>query len=279
MSIILAILNEKGGVGKTTTAVNLACGIRRFTNANVLVVDIGPQANCSSRFMPEEFVKMTDYLDQPSLLDVLLGDLPVAECFYTMPLDPELGEESETIDVLPAKLDLNSARDQFPRLPRKEYLLADAFAIYHQEYEPYDYVIIDCPPSPDNFNRNAIVASTHVLVPFMPGLNNLAGISTLQQSIRDANRLQTLNRQPPTKVIGTVLTIVDPNPRVRVTAEARDIINNQTTYPILAEIPRLISVVEAEAARKDMFSYAPNSRATKAYKQLVDNVLEVLGNA
>ena len=80
-------------------------------------------------------------------------------------------------------------------------------------------------------------------------------------------------------MIGTVLTIVDPNPRVRVTAEARDIINNQTTYPILAEIPRLISVVEAEAARKDMFSYAPNSRATKAYKQLVDNVLEVMGNA
>ncbi|MEM8859093.1 MAG: ParA family protein [Chloroflexota bacterium] len=278
MTHIIAITNEKGGVGKTTTAVHLACGIRRFTNASVLVVDIGPQANTSSRFMPTGFVEMTDFQDEPSIVDVLVDGYPLGDALYSVYLDPALGEESETIDILPAKLNLNDARDALVSKPRREYLLADAFLKFNHSISPeeaYDFVIIDCPPSKDDFNRNALVASTHVLVPFMPGKNNLSGIATLQASIQEANELQMLNRQPSTSVLGTVITIA--NLQTNLFRDAQQIIKSQTNYPILGVIPRLVAIEEAEAAQLDVFVYQPKSKGAAAYRKLVENVLHTVG--
>ena len=278
MTHIIAITNEKGGVGKTTTAVHLACGIRRFTNASVLVVDIGPQANTSSRFMPKGFVEMTDYQNEPSILDVLVDGYPMGEALYSVYLDTDLGENSETIDILPAKLSLNDARDALVSKPRREYLLADAFLKFERsisEDDAYDFIIIDCPPSKDDFNRNALVVSTHILVPFMPGKNNLAGIATLQASIQEANELQMLNRQSPTNVLGTVITIA--NLQTKLFRDAQRIIEAQTNYPILGVIPRLVAIEEAEAAHSDVFVYRPKSKGAAAYRQLVDNVLSAVG--
>lgn len=265
--VIIAVTNQKGGIGKTTTAVHLATGIRRFTSKLVLVVDIGPQANTSSLFVGDEFVNQQEYADEPSIFEVLTDDqFPLLDAVYSVDLD-----ENTSIDILPAKNNLNSARGIFPSLTRQEYRLSDAFYMSAQTGHPlHDYIIIDCPPSLDLFNLNAIVAATHILVPVAPGENNLKGMRELLDTIDRANGLKMRNRDKPLTVLGAVMTLMD---RTALAKDSRNKILSETPFPILAEIPRLIAVQEAEAAHQDLFAFDPKSKATAAYKQLVKEVI------
>lgn len=271
--VVIAIFNAKGGVGKSTSTVQLSAGIARFGEKTVLAIDIGPQANTSSLFIGDEFVKVQAYEDAPSIYEVLTDDqFPLMDAVYAVELE---GGEFP-LDILPAKETLEEVRNMFPRLNRKEYRLGDALFLANKEIieeggEPHDFVIIDCPPSRDDFSLNALVACTHVLIPVTPGENNLKGMNKLLDSIQTANSLKMRNREKPIIPLGVVLTQV--NQQTIMTKLTREKILSETDFNIIAEIPHLVSVQYAEANHQDLFAYDSRSKATIAYRKLVQEVL------
>ncbi|EKE44668.1 chromosome partitioning protein ParA [Oceaniovalibus guishaninsula JLT2003] len=249
---LIAIVNQKGGVGKTTTAINLGAALCA-AGSKVLVIDLDPQGNASTGLGREvaERVK-TSY-------DLLLDDVPLSEVMQTT-ATPDLW-------IVPATADLSSADLQMMSDARRTYRLRDALKPAKQG--PFlDYVLIDCPPSLSLLTINAMVAATSVLVPLQSEFFALEGLSQLMLTIREVRQ----SANPDLGIEGVVLTMFDGRNRLaqQVLADARETLGELVFQTV---IPRNVRVSEAPSFAQSVLDYDPLSKGSMAYRELAAELI------
>ena len=256
MAKIIAIANQKGGVGKTTTSINLAAGLA-YSNKRVLLIDFDPQGNAT------QGVGHRVGLNDLTVYDALLNDIDVNKCIKTLNKPP--------LDILPANINLAGADLQLAKIEDdRENYLKNAIAAIKDNYY---YIIIDCPPSLGLLNTNALTASDSVLIPVQCEYYALEGITQLLQTIRLVQKLFN----PTLKIEGVLLTMYDA--RTNLSAEVGQEIRKhfkEKTYKTY--IPRNIKLSEAPSMGKSIFDYDVNSEGAKAYvsltRELISNTTE-----
>lgn len=249
---VIAISNQKGGVGKTTTTINLAAALAA-EGQRVLIVDLDPQGNASTGLglMPEDR-ELTAY-------DVLLDDASAMDCVYAT--------EIEGLYLIPSTVDLSSADIELMSNEKRSFLLHDALRS-SEVVENFTYILIDCPPSLNLLTVNAMVASDSVLVPLQSEFFALEGLSQLMLTIREI-RTTANNRL---RIEGVVLTMFDRrnNLSQQVEQDARDNLGDLVFQTI---IPRNVRVSEAPSFAMPVLQYDPNSTGAKAYRDLAVELL------
>ena len=252
MAKIISTANQKGGVGKTTTAINLAAGLA-YLSKHVLLIDFDPQGNATQGIGCE--LKSDDYI----VYDALLGQKDIKECIKTLKRPP--------IDVLPANINLAGADLEIANVEQnREQLLKN---ILEEVKDDYDYIIIDCPPSLGLLNTNALTASDSVLIPVQCEYYALEGVTQLLQTIRLVQKLFN----PNLKIEGVLLTMYDA--RTNLSAEVAQEVHKhfkEKTYKI--HIPRNIKLSEAPSVGKSIYDYDMNCEGSRAYVALTKEVID-----
>ena len=248
MAKTIAIVNQKGGVGKTTTCVNLAAALKNL-GLRVLVCDFDPQANSTSGFG-------VDKTSSPNIYDVLLNGADPAKAVAATVYG----------DVLPSSKALAGASIEMIGLERREYQLRESL---DQLKARYDYILIDCPPSLELLTLNALCAADTVLVPVQCEYYALEGLSDLLSTIRIVKR--SLN--PEIALEGVVLTMYDgrTNLSMQVAEEVKPHFPGQVYATV---IPRNVRLSEAPSHGKPVCAYDALSRGAEAYDQLARELVE-----
>lgn len=250
---IISIANQKGGVGKTTTTINLAAALAE-QGARVLVVDLDPQGNASTGLgIDPDDRGFTTY-------DLLLGDVAVEEVI--------LRTETENLLVVPATVDLSSADIELMSTEKRSYLLHDALRQPALDAFRLDYILIDCPPSLNLLTVNAMVSAHSVLIPLQSEFFALEGVSQLMLTVREVR--QTAN--PGLRIEGVVLTMFDArnNLSQQVEEDARD---NLGELVFQTKIPRNVRVSEAPSFAQSVLDYDSGSKGAEAYRALAKELL------
>lgn len=252
---IIAVANQKGGVGKTTTTINLGAALAE-TGQKVLVVDLDPQGNASTGLGVESDARRyTTY-------DLLLDDIPLSEIV--------LETETRNLRIVPATVDLSSADIELISNEKRSFLLHDALRQPAMDSFDFDFILIDCPPSLNILTINAMVAAHSVLVPLQSEFFALEGLSQLMITLREVR--QTAN--PGLRIEGIVLTMYDGRNRLsqQVESDARDNLGDLVFKTV---IPRNVRVSEAPSYSMPVLSYDSESKGARAYRGLAH---EILGN-
>ncbi len=250
---ILSIANQKGGVGKTTTAINLAAALVE-QGARVLLVDLDPQGNASTGlgFAPTDREKTT--------YDLLLEETPLVETV--------VGTEFPGLMLCPSSADLSSADIQLVSNEKRSFLLHDSLREPRVETMDLDFILIDCPPSLSLLTINAMVASHAVLVPLQAEFFALEGLSQLMLTIREVRR----GANPGLRIEGVVLTMVDGRNRLsqQVEYDARSTLGDLVFKTM---IPRNVRLSEAPSYAQPVLSYDSASKGSEAYRALAAEIL------
>lgn len=250
MGRIIAIANQKGGVGKTTTAINLSASLASL-GKKVLAIDMDPQGNMSSGLgVDKNEVEKTVY-------DLIIGNIGIEECIYE--------EVIENLDVLPSNIDLSTAEIELIGVDNKEYILRDEV---NKVKEKYDFIIIDCPPALSMLTINAMTTSDSVLVPIQCEYYALEGLSQLIHTIELVQ--ERLN--PELEIEGVVFTMYDArtNLSLQVVENVKDNLN-QNIYKTI--IPRNVRLAEAPSYGMPINLYDPKSKGTESYLLLAEEVI------
>jgi chromosome partitioning protein len=253
---VLVVANQKGGVGKTTTAINLGTALAAI-GENVLVVDLDPQGNASTG------LGLGAKNRAGSTYDVLLGDLPMKQVIVPTSV-PRLHLAPSTMDLLGVELELATQKDRSYRL-RDALLSLEATS---KADDRYDYVLIDCPPSLNLLTVNAMAASDAVLVPLQCEFFALEGLSQLLRTVEQVRN--TLN--PRLSIHGVVLTMFDPrnNLAAQVIADVRQFLGAKVYDTV---IPRNVRVSEAPSHGKPVLLYDLKCAGSQAYLKLASEVI------
>ena len=244
---VITISNQKGGVGKTTTAVNLAAALAR-QGARVLVIDLDPQGNASTALGVEHRA------ETPSVYDVIINDLPMVDVVQK---SPEFG----ALYCVPATIHLAGAEIELVSLVAREQRLRRALDLHVKEMtDPYDYVFIDCPPSLGLLTINAFVAAREVLIPIQCEYYALEGLSQLLKNIE----LIEKHLNPQLYVSTILLTMYDSRTNLanQVAQDVRDHFPKQVLETL---IPRSVRVSEAPSYGQSVISYDLNSAGSLSY--------------
>ena len=254
MGKIIAVSNQKGGVGKTTTSINLAAGLVYLGN-NVLLVDLDPQANTTQGIGANTI----DF--QYSMYDVLLSDVSVKEATIKVPMS------QATLDVLPTTINLAGADLEMNNYKvGKEQLLKKKLDVVKEEY---DFIIIDCPPSLGLLNTNALTAADSVIIPVQCEYYALEGVTQLLSTIRLVQNL--FNKD--LKIEGVLLTMFDGRTKLglEVMQEVRKYFKERVYK---SYIPRNIKLSEAPSCGQSIFDYDVRCEGANAYAHLAKEVME-----
>ncbi len=251
MSRVIAIANQKGGVGKTTTAINLGASLA-VAEKKTLVVDIDPQGNATSGLG----VERRD--ERSSVYDVLVEGRPVHECAVR-------GLHFDALDIVPSTRDLVGAEIELVQVPQRESVLRRALEPVRDEY---DYVLVDCPPSLGLLTLNTLTAADSVLIPIQCEFYALEGLSQLLNTIRLVQR--GLNAA--LDIEGVLLTMYDRrlNLSRQVAEEARDYFGGKVYR---TAIPRNVRLAEAPSFGKPIVLYDVMSAGAQAYLSLAREII------
>ena len=240
---IIAVANQKGGVGKTTTTINLAAGLAE-EGMTVLIVDLDPQGNASTGLGVEKSDRLkTTY-------DMLLEEAPLSDIIRAT--------DVEGVLIAPATTDLSSADIEMVSNEKRSFLLHDALRQPFMDGYGFDFILIDCPPSLSLLTVNAMVAAHSVLVPLQSEFFALEGLSQLMLTIRELR--QTAN--PKLRIEGVVLTMYDKrnNLSLQVESDAREYLGDLVFETV---IPRNVRVSEAPSFAQSVLDYDPASTARR----------------
>lgn len=250
MSKVICVSNQKGGVGKTTTANALAMGLKN-RGFRVLCVDFDPQGNLSFSLKADNRIEL-----QNSVYHVMKGELKAVQTIQHTPL----------VDIIPANILLSGIELEFTGTGR-EYLLRDALKSVHPHY---DYIVIDTPPALGILTINAFTASNAIVMPVLSDLYSLQGIIQLYDTVKKIKEKSNPGLVP----AGVLLTRY--NPRETVSKVIRDTaqdITDRLEIPLLDTfIHTSTMLTKAQIMRKDMMKYAPKNKAVQDYISLIDEL-------
>ena len=247
---VVAITNQKGGVGKTTTAINLGTALAACKKS-ILLIDLDPQGNASTGLGVQPSDRMV------TTYDVILGDARLA--------DAVTGTQIPGFDLVPSVVDLSAAEVELVSRQRREYALKETLGSLDRDY---DYVLIDCPPSLGLLTVNALVAAHSVLVPLQCEFFALEGLSLLLRSVERVRR----NLNPSLDVQGVLLTMFDKrnNLAQQVATDVRSFLGKRVYETI---VPRNVRVSEAPSHGLPVLLYDFRCTGSQAYVHLAGEVL------
>ncbi len=247
---ILAVTNQKGGVGKTTTAVNLSMGLAKLGH-RTLLVDFDPQGNATSGCGVDKRGLET------SVYDAILNGVPAAEIRRETPFGP---------DLLPANINLAGSEVELAGAEAREHRLRQALEPIREDYE---YILIDCPPSLGLLNLNALTAASGVLIPIQCEFYALEGVSEIMDTIR----LVQDGLNPGLVLEGVLLTMYDVRTKLseQVASEVREYFPEQVYKTV---IPRTVRLSEAPSFGMPIIAYDPGAKGAKVYMELAREVAD-----
>ncbi|MDO5731380.1 ParA family protein [Corynebacterium sphenisci] len=251
----ITIANQKGGVGKTTSAVNIASALAHH-GQRVLVIDADPQGNASTALSIEH------RSGTPSTYEVLIGEVDPVDAMQRSP-------EAETLWCIPATLDLAGSEIELVNLFNRESRLKQALTDEFLEEQGIDYLIIDCPPSLGLLTLNAMTAADEVLIPIQCEFYALEGVTQLLNNVSMIRR----HLNPDLHISGVLLTMYDG--RTRLSEEVAEEVRRHFGDVVLRNvIPRSVKVSEAPGYSKTVISYDPGSRGALAYMDAAKELAE-----